>query len=341
MGYEDRSTQQYSRCTLPSLPPRHERKCIASQRESCVHLGSSSARISLDNLGNYMGPGMYRIELSPGEETVFRSIEELAVAIKRGVVTPRAHIYHSATNRWLPIQFHPHYKTALSMPLTQAALIAGPPVKPLSSLRLQQPAEPQPLAPVPAPIQATAAEQPAQRKSSRSESSKGTKRSRRSGKPRRQLRIALVGALLVGGAQWVLSAPLFSRADAPVLLRLQRQLISAPTEAMQRVSLPNTAAMISVIPESAMRSKPPARIEPLDQPHRSHVPSFGGNAPAVVDGADEIAPPPAASEVAASPFPSTDSISVPTVDSTKTKALKGIMRSVSGARPPGKTPPTR
>jgi hypothetical protein len=111
-----------------------------------VHLGSSSARISLDNLGNYMGPGMYRIELSPGEETVFRSIEELAVAIKRGVVTPRAHIYHSATNRWLPIQFHPHYKTALSMPLTQAALIAGPPVKPLSSLRLHQPAEPQPLA---------------------------------------------------------------------------------------------------------------------------------------------------------------------------------------------------
>jgi hypothetical protein len=126
-----------------------------------------------------------------------------------------------------------------------------------------------------------------------------------------------------------------------VLLRLQRQLISAPTEAMQRVSLPNTAAMISVIPESAMRSKPPAQIEPLDQPHRSHVPSFGGNAPAVVDGADEIAPPPSASEVAASPFPSTDSISVPTVDSTKTKALKGIMRSVSGARPPGKTPPTR
>ena len=68
---------------------------------------------------------MYRIELSPGEETVFRSIEELAVAIKRGVVSPRARIYHNSSNKWLPIQFHPHYKTALSMPLSQSASSPG------------------------------------------------------------------------------------------------------------------------------------------------------------------------------------------------------------------------
>ena len=79
---------------------------------------------------------MYRIELSPGEETAFRTIEELAVAIRRKVVTSKARIYHSATNRWLPIQFHPHYQIALSMPLTNADLVAGPPVKPLSSLKL-------------------------------------------------------------------------------------------------------------------------------------------------------------------------------------------------------------
>ena len=35
---------------------------------------------------------MYRIELSLGEETAFRSIEELAVAIRRNVVTARARI---------------------------------------------------------------------------------------------------------------------------------------------------------------------------------------------------------------------------------------------------------
>lgn len=79
---------------------------------------------------------MYRIELSPGEETAFRSIEELAVAIRRKVVTSRARIYHNATGRWLPIQFHPHYKLAIEMPLTQADLVAGPPVAPLSTLKL-------------------------------------------------------------------------------------------------------------------------------------------------------------------------------------------------------------
>ena len=71
---------------------------------------------------------MYRIELSPGEETAFRTIEELAVAIRRNVVTSKARIYHNASSKWLPIQFHPHYKLAVSMPLTQADLVAGPPV---------------------------------------------------------------------------------------------------------------------------------------------------------------------------------------------------------------------
>ena len=92
---------------------------------------------------------MYRIELSPGEETVFRSIEELAVAIKRGVVTARARIYHNASNKWLPIQFHPHYKVAVAMPLTQAALVAGPPMKPLATLSLDQPQDPEPARIVP------------------------------------------------------------------------------------------------------------------------------------------------------------------------------------------------
>jgi hypothetical protein len=79
---------------------------------------------------------MYRIELSPGEETAFRTIEELAVAIRRNVVTSKARIFHNATNKWLPIQFHPHYKIAVAMPLTQADLVAGAPVAPLSTLNL-------------------------------------------------------------------------------------------------------------------------------------------------------------------------------------------------------------
>ncbi len=101
---------------------------------------------------------MYRIELSPGEETAFRSIEELAVAIRRKVVTSHARIYHNATGRWLPIQFHPHYKLALSMPLTQADLVAGPPVARLSGLKLGDPAAPPA---IPAPSTREAASQAA------------------------------------------------------------------------------------------------------------------------------------------------------------------------------------
>ncbi|MBA3258392.1 MAG: hypothetical protein H0T68_02860, partial [Gemmatimonadales bacterium] len=56
---------------------------------------------------------MYRIEVSPGEETVFRTIEELATGIRNGLVTARSRIYHSASQKWLPIEFHPHYKKAL------------------------------------------------------------------------------------------------------------------------------------------------------------------------------------------------------------------------------------
>jgi len=87
---------------------------------------------------------MYRIELSPGEETAFRSIEELAVAIRRGVVTSKARIWHNATSKWLPIQFHPHYQTAVAMPLSQADLVAGPRVTPLSALNLPNPNAPAP-----------------------------------------------------------------------------------------------------------------------------------------------------------------------------------------------------
>ncbi|HEX6434538.1 MAG TPA: hypothetical protein VFZ87_09855 [Gemmatimonadales bacterium] len=287
-----------------------------------------------------MGPGMYRIELSPGEETVFRSIEELAVAIKRGVISPRARIFHNASSRWLPIQFHPHYKAALSMPLTQAALVAGPPVKPLSSLRLEEPAQPKPpLLEPDLPVAYTAAiDTPTKRKAARSDTPSTKKRTRRPSKPRRQLRIALVGALLIGGAQWVLSAPLFSRADAPALLRLQRHLIATPNEAMQRISSPNSAAMMPVLPSSPT-STGSVQLEGVSDAYPDRAPSFGGTAAA----AEEIPPvdaAPSSLDVVAAPVPSAESLGVK-VDSSSPKALKGILRSVSGARPPGKAASSR
>jgi hypothetical protein len=297
---------------------------------------------------------MYRIELSSGEETVFRSIEELAVAIKRGVVTPRARIYHNASSKWLPIQFHPHYKVAVSMPLTQAALVAGPPVKQLETLSLDKPQDSEPplrfMPPLPEPsapsLQAPPpeVERPSRKKRARAEPPASEKKQpRRRTKSQRQLRIALVGALLIGGAQWVLSAPLFSRSDVPAIVRTQRHLIAAQTEAMKRVSSANTAAMIPVLPT-------PASTTP---------PSFGGTG-GVQPAAPGLQPPATAaaqlptttSESAATPAiepaPSTIDVSAPTaklpdslasqiVDSANKKAIKGILRAVSGTPAKEKT----
>lgn len=275
---------------------------------------------------------MYRIELSPTEETVFRSIEELAVAIKRGVVTPRARIYHNASGRWLPIQFHPHYKVAVSMPLTQAALVAGPPVKPLSNLSLEQPADPEPpaviAAPPPPPRIVSSGPTPVEKKRIRTEPAR-EKRSRRPTKSRRQLRIALVGALLVGGAQWVLSAELFSRSEAPALVLSHRRLMAIP------VSPANTAAMVPVIrtPAPTLPSNADAEPQPTVVAPQLHPWS-----PPVESAAVEIQPAPSAIEVAAPAVTKTDSLAPKLVDSANKKALKGILRAVSGSPAKEKTP---
>jgi hypothetical protein len=273
---------------------------------------------------------MYRIELSPGDETVFRSIEELAVAIRRGVVTPRARIHHNASGRWLPIQFHPHYKTAASMPLTSAALAAGPPVKPLSSLKLEQPSEPEPIAaPLPTPASLVSTGSPTGQKSARKTkaSAEPSRRRRRTGtKPRRQLRIALVGALLIGGAQWVLSAPLFSRADAPVLIRAHRQLISVPTEAMNRVSSPNSAGMVPVMVDSPAASATTPLNDLSDEPGPS-VPSFGGTSVALPDIGTEVDP--TAPKIGAGVNGQRiDSVRSGPGDSIHSKAIKDILKAV-------------
>jgi hypothetical protein len=106
---------------------------------------------------------MYRIEIAPGEETVLRTIEELATAIRNGLVTPRSRIYHSASQKWLPIQFHPHYKKALALPeRPKSAPVTTPLPGPVPNFALKRepprPPEPPP-APAPAP-QAPIAEAP-------------------------------------------------------------------------------------------------------------------------------------------------------------------------------------
>ncbi|HEX5004089.1 MAG TPA: hypothetical protein VFV65_02170 [Gemmatimonadales bacterium] len=55
---------------------------------------------------------MYRIRLSSGQEQTYRSIQELTAGVQRGEVTGDAEIYHQRSERWLPIESHPHYKMA-------------------------------------------------------------------------------------------------------------------------------------------------------------------------------------------------------------------------------------
>jgi hypothetical protein len=234
------------------------------------------------------------------------------------------------------------------MPLTQAALVAGPPVKQLEILRLDQPQDPEPPLrfPPPAPpapkVQAPppAVQEPVRKKRARAEQPATEKKQpRRRTKSHRQLRIALVGALLIGGAQWVLSAPLFSRTDVPVIVRTQRRLIAAQTEAMKRVSSANTAAMIPVLPTPASTTPPSfGGIGGMQ-------PAVSGSQPQItaVESAatPEIEPAPSAIDVSVPAGRAADSLASQIVDSTNKKAMKRILRAVSGGTPAKEKSPAK
>ena len=53
---------------------------------------------------------MYLVDLGSGEEALFRSGNELAEAIRRGIVGEQSRIYHRTRATWLPITVHPEYR---------------------------------------------------------------------------------------------------------------------------------------------------------------------------------------------------------------------------------------
>lgn len=79
---------------------------------------------------------MYRIQLASGAEAVYRSLEELAVSVQNGIVSPDALVYHSKTGSWLPIEAHPHYHVARELVLPER-------MRPIR-VRLDQPANTEP-----------------------------------------------------------------------------------------------------------------------------------------------------------------------------------------------------
>ena len=53
---------------------------------------------------------MYLVELKPGKEELYRTSDELAIAIRDGDVDARSRIYHRVTAKWISITLHPQYK---------------------------------------------------------------------------------------------------------------------------------------------------------------------------------------------------------------------------------------
>jgi hypothetical protein len=57
---------------------------------------------------------MYLVELKPGKEELYRTGDELALAIRDGEVDARSRIYHRATAKWISITLHPQYKAIVA-----------------------------------------------------------------------------------------------------------------------------------------------------------------------------------------------------------------------------------
>jgi hypothetical protein len=64
---------------------------------------------------------MYLVELRPGKEELYRSSDELALAIRNGDVDGRSRIYHRATAKWISITLHPQYKAINTSPKEESA----------------------------------------------------------------------------------------------------------------------------------------------------------------------------------------------------------------------------
>jgi hypothetical protein len=320
---------------------------------------------------------MYRIELSPGEETAFRSIEELAVAIKRGVVTSRARIWHNASGKWLPIEFHPHYKIAASMQLTTADLVAGAPIQKLELLSLgeQMDPPPPPMRPVvqpeaprvkrisepvkrilesvkrtPEPVRRAPEPEPKPRK-------KAAAKSRRPKSGGKTLRIALAGALFIGCAHLAYSAASAALSeDLATRPRTHRRLITAPANMGQQGPETTAAAVLPrlpAVPRSGIRSSSaarPASSRPLPTESAVHdeAASLESRSEAATPPYDafradstSIQPAPTAIDIAAPAPLNGDSLARKMVDSTGKKTLKRILRTIGGTAAKEPTRPKR
>lgn len=96
---------------------------------------------------------MYRIELRAGEEAIYKTFDELAKAVRTGVITSHARVWHGASEKWLPITVHPHYKRAQEAPAPAAAAPPAPPAPAPADHAPAPIALPEPAAPKPGELE--------------------------------------------------------------------------------------------------------------------------------------------------------------------------------------------
>jgi hypothetical protein len=65
---------------------------------------------------------MYLVELRPGREELYRTSDDLALAIRDGEVDARSRIYHRSTAKWISITLHPQYKAIVAGPMDDSLL---------------------------------------------------------------------------------------------------------------------------------------------------------------------------------------------------------------------------
>lgn len=96
---------------------------------------------------------MYRIELRIGEEAIYKTFDEFARAVQTGVINSHARVWHGASEKWLPISFHPHFKRAQTAQLAPVSA-PTPPAQSQAAAPAPQPA-PAPVPVAQAPVPAT------------------------------------------------------------------------------------------------------------------------------------------------------------------------------------------
>lgn len=268
---------------------------------------------------------MYRIEIAPGEETVFRTLEEMAIGVRSGLVTPRSRIYHSASQKWLPIEFHPHYKKALAsspapLPLTpplpppareKMAPVAVAPARKIMSSEITflelPPPEPLPPPAITYP-EVTPSHAPVADRSGR--------RQRRSGN--RALHLAMAGAVLIVCTYAVTSAAAPSVEAKPPA---ERAALSPLPPAAQVAGAPAAQPPKPKLPALPQPRPPTTTLPAAPSPQTPH------SAPAVAKGSATIQPAPGRMDLALPSLPVNDSLANPLRDSA---AIGRILRAVTG-----------